>query len=304
MLTLDAAPATAREPRMARHLFAGTFDTDRPALHEDRHRLANQPPRYAIGIGIQFDAAFSIDPAYQLTRVQEGTDPCERTQVRTFLCKAFERCYASGAMDANIGHLPHPAPQMRFQRRPALEGVTGDGILLHVAHAIFRFAFGAGSKRCADPNSHIPMSAERLETGVQMHVATNPVMTFDQCPSIVNEQRLRAASEVGKGRFNAGKPGTLPLVTECANKIAARIAQRCHEQEDPFGLPFDAHTALPEIDLHLLARCRFETHRGAPLRLQLLAKGLAGTLYRAQPDDNAQFLLQLLTHHITIAAML
>src|SRR5690606_5259534 len=304
MLTLDAAPATAREPRVTRHRFAGIFDTDRPALHKDRHRLANHPPRHAIGIGIQLDTALGIDATYQLTRLQERTDPREWAQMLTLLCKAFDWRHACSAMDANIGHLPHPAQQMRFQRRPALEGVTGNGILLHVADTVFRLTLGAGSKRCADPNGHIPMSAERRETRVQMHVATHRVMTLDQCPGIVNEQRLRPASEVGKGRLNAGKPGTLPLVTECAHEIAARIAQRRHEQEDPFGLPFDAHTALPEIDLHLLARCRFETHRGAPLRLQLLAKGLAGTLYRAQPDDNAQFLLQLLTHHIAIAAML
>ena len=99
--------------------------------------------------------------------------------------------------------------------------MAGDGVLLHVAHAVLSLALGTGAKRRARPRSNVPVPAERLEPAVEPNLARLRVVLVDQRFGVVDEQRLRPSSEMGKRGLDAGEPRALALVPKRAREPPA-----------------------------------------------------------------------------------
>ena len=218
--------------------------------------------------------------------------------------EALPRGNAGRAVNAHVGHLALPARQVRLQRRPALEGVTGDGVLLDVTHPVLGLALGAGAKRGAGPDPDVPVPAERLEAAVEPDLARLRIVRVHERLGVVDQQRPHPPAEMGKGRLDAGKPGTLAFVPQRAGEAPPRVAQRCHKQEHPHRLAADHHAHLPEVDLHLLTRRRLEADRRPARRLQFLAEPPARPFDRAQARLDPQLPAQLLTDHVAVAPVL
>lgn len=103
-------------------------------------------------------------------------------------------------MNALVGHLALPARQVRLQRRPALEGVTGDGVLLDVTHPVRGLALGACAKRGAGPDLNVPVPAERLEAAVEPDLVAS---AHRACPRAA--WRCRSAASA-RARGSAQRP--------------------------------------------------------------------------------------------------
>lgn len=91
MAALDAAPLAAAEHGVAGHFFAGVLDRHRVGADDYAHRLTDQPPRHAVGAGVELDAALRIDPADELTYLHEGHDSLDRAQVDPLQREALPR---------------------------------------------------------------------------------------------------------------------------------------------------------------------------------------------------------------------
>src|SRR5579864_2721740 len=101
---------------------AAMADLDPSAGGDHLHRLADEPPWHAIGVGVELDHAVALDPSHQLANLPEGRPPIEGPQGARFVTnEAFDRLLGRAAMDMLIGDLAHPPGKMRFQRRPADE---------------------------------------------------------------------------------------------------------------------------------------------------------------------------------------
>src|SRR6516225_131430 len=225
--------ATTGSLAVAGDLVAMMADADATAGDDDFHRLADQPPGNAVGVGV-----------------------------------ALDRCFTSGAMDAGVGDLAHPPGKMRLQFRPAGELMAGNRIVLDVADAALVLALGACPVRCASPRREAPITGKGAEPWVEGDLAGNRVVAVDQGPGIVEEHFLRHAAEVAKRRLDAVKPNRLPLMPEGAHEEASRIAKRGDEQVEPQPLAADRRPCLTKVDLQLMPRRRLETQRRPRFRHQ------------------------------------
>src|SRR5690606_5275831 len=109
------------------HLVAGVEDAERAAYDLHSHRLADEPPGHAVGVGVDLDRAVRAYLTHDLARLLEGRLAVERTQGRGFRSlKAHERRLAGRAVDAHVGHLARPASEVRLEgsqlakERPAM----------------------------------------------------------------------------------------------------------------------------------------------------------------------------------------
>src|SRR5580704_10463025 len=94
--------------------------------------------------------------------------------------EALDRLLAASAVDVLVGNLPHPPPEMRFQRRPADERVTGDRIAFDVTDAALVFSLGARSVWSTGPRPEIPVMRKGGEPLVGADLARRRVVAVDQ----------------------------------------------------------------------------------------------------------------------------
>src|ERR1700732_4786629 len=122
--------------------------------------------------------------------------------------EALDRLLAASAVDVLVGNLPHPPPEMRFQRRPADERVTGDRIAFDVTDAALVFSLGARSVWSTGPRPEIPVIAKAASRSwertsrfaaswrsasagiVEQHLACHPAKVAERCLDAVEPCRL------------------------------------------------------------------------------------------------------------------
>ena len=152
MRRIDDALTAAGGLGMGRYFMVVMADPDPAAGNHDADCLADQPPRHAIGIGVELDRAIGLDPAYQLADLTERGAAAERLQrVRLSTLKALDRWFSGRAVHPLVGDLALPPSQVRFQRSPADKVVAGDGIVLDVADPALVLGFGARAVGSAGP---------------------------------------------------------------------------------------------------------------------------------------------------------
>src|SRR5438105_10526799 len=100
-----------------------------------------------------------------------------------------------------------------------------------------------------------------------------------QSAVIVDEQRARHAAESLERAGDALAPVVLPGAQKRADEEPAREPEHCTDEEDAYQIARDAHQALANVDLHLLAGRGLEPYR-RHLRRALPA---AAPLHRAPP---------------------
>jgi hypothetical protein len=104
------------------HLVAGVEDAELAAYDLHSHRLADQPPGNAVGVGVDLDRAVRGHLAHELARLLEGRLAVERAQgLSLFPLEPHERRLAGRPVDAHVGHLARPASEVRLEGFPARE---------------------------------------------------------------------------------------------------------------------------------------------------------------------------------------
>lgn len=121
---------------MGRRFAVAVTDADPPAGNDDADSFADQPPRHAVGVGVDLDRAIGLDPAHQLADLAERRAPVDRLQrARLGAPETLDRRLSGGAVDPAVGNLALPPGEMCVQCRPADEVVPGNGVVLDVADA-------------------------------------------------------------------------------------------------------------------------------------------------------------------------
>src|ERR1700720_664975 len=113
--------------------------------------------------------------------------------------EALDRLLAASAVDVLVGNLPHPPPEMRFQRRPADERVTGDRIAFDVTDAALVFSLGARSVWSTGPRPEIPVMRKGGEPLVGADLARRrgrPARALSNNPSRVIPPKWRNAASM------------------------------------------------------------------------------------------------------------
>ena len=160
---LDHPLPAAGDLGMRGNLGAVVLDRHAPATGNHRHPLADQPPRHAVAVGVQLDAAFRADHPHQFAHLLERRTAVQRTQRGGFVAlKADARRLLGRAVAPQVGHLARPAHQMRLQRRPTVEAVAGQRVALHVFDAALVLALGPRPIRRAGARGEVPVPGKRL----------------------------------------------------------------------------------------------------------------------------------------------
>lgn len=128
-------------------------------------------------------------------------------------------------------------------------------------------------------------------------------MVIDQRPRVVEQHLLRHPAKAPEGALNAVQPGRLPLVPVGLHIGPPRVAQRRYEQVHPYRLAADRHRRRPEVDLQLPAGRRLKPQGRPRFGTQHLPQLRRRPLDRAQRHRDAVFVLQILAHHVAVAAM-
>jgi len=289
---------------MGRHLTVAMADADPPTGNHDAHTLADEPPRHAVGVGVDLDRAIGLDPAHQLAQLTERRAAVERAQRASFNTpEPLDRRLPGGAVNPRVGDLALPVGEMGFKCTPAGKAVSGDGIVLDVADAALVLALGARPVRRARPRPEPPIIGEGAQPHVEADLAGRRIMVIDQRPGAVEQHFARHPAKVAKRPLNPLEPRRLPLVAKGLHKDPARIAQRRHKQIDAHALAADRDPGLAEIDLQLVARRCLKTQRRPRLGAQLPAQMRHRPLYRAQAYRKAVLALEILAHDVGIAAV-
>ena len=69
---------TARDLGMGRHFAVAMTDANPPAGDNDANGFADQPPRHAVGVGVEFDRTIGLNPAHQLADLPERCAAVDR----------------------------------------------------------------------------------------------------------------------------------------------------------------------------------------------------------------------------------
>ena len=256
-------------------------------------------------IGFQLDTQIRVHVARQLSHLDERCLRAQGTKSPFFIAEEpIQGPLARGAMDSYVGHLAHPPTQVRLERFPALEGMAGDGIALHVADAVLVLALGSGSKGSAGTRTETPVGSEGAESIREHDLAGLHVVAFDELARVVDEQLLGEATEVPPRGLDAHQPVVLPFVVERLHERAPRIAKGDDAKKDPDPLAGDEHPRLTEVRLHLFARRRFESNGGHGAGPNLAPKRRHGPLDGSQRHFQPELASQLLANHIGVAVVL
>ncbi len=170
---------------------------------------------------------------------------------------------------------------MLLERGKRREGAARQRVTLHELHPGLDLAFGARAIRCAGARLHVPVATEGQVAWMECHGAGRPIAPAHQRRALSPSTVSTHAAEVHEGRGDALTPIVLALVEKRFHEGASGITEDRDQQKDRDGGARDGHPLLPEINLHLRARGRFDAHRrdiGGPLRL---ANRRDGALHRA-----------------------
>jgi hypothetical protein len=107
-----------------------------------------------------------------------------------------------------------------------------------------------------------------------------------------------------EGALHAAEPSRLAFVIEDRYVGTPRVAERRHKQVHLDPLAGDRHCDLAEVDLQLLARRGLVAHGGDFGCPQFTTKRRDRALDRTQTNRDSMLPLQILAHHIGVAAML
>ena len=206
-------------------------------------------------------------------------------------------------MHPHVSHLAGPAHQMALQLRPAAEIPPGDRILFDVGHPALVLPFGAGPIRPAGTGLELPVLSELLQPLGEHQDLPLRIVLAHQRSRVVHQHLLRHTAPVAEPLLQALEPVVLLLAAEGPHQQPPGEPQRQHAQVHPHPLAGDPHHALTKIRLQLLARWRLKPHRRQCRVAQLPPPGLHRTFHRSQAHRDPLLALQLLTHHIGIAAM-
>ena len=247
---------------MAGDFAAAMADADPSAGHRHRHRLADQPPGHAIGIGVDLDRSVGLDPSDELAHRVVRRPAVERTKSGGLLAnETRHRRFACGSMDTLIGDLAHPPVEMRLERGPTVEAAPGDRVVLHVADAALVLALGPRAVGRASARPETPVACKPMQPLVKSHLARRCVVVLDQRPGVVEQNLLRNPAEMAERPLHAVEPGRLSLMPEGAHKYSPRITERRHEQVQLHNLAADRGPRLAKVDLQLPPRRRLEAKR-------------------------------------------
>ncbi|BCX81128.1 hypothetical protein MIT9_P0706 [Methylomarinovum caldicuralii] len=142
-----------------------------------------------------------------------------------------------------------------------------------------------------------------MEALVEADFPGHRIMPIHQRPGIVEQKLLDNPAKMPEGRLDPRQPGRLALMGKRHHKAPPAVTQGRHKQMHPHLLPGNHHHTLTKVDLHLFAGRRLEPHRRPALRFQAPAKTCHSPLHRPQGNLNPMHPLQLLAHHLGIAAM-
>jgi hypothetical protein len=94
-------------------------------------------------------------------------------------------------------------------------------------------------------------------------------VVVDQRPCIICQLLLRHPAEVGERTLHVSKPSRLPIMAETPDMATMRVAQRRHEQVNPYSLAAYRDPHLAKVDLQPASRRRLEAQRCPRLGTQL-----------------------------------
>ena len=204
---IDDALSAAGGFGMGCHFAVAVADADPPAGDHDAHRFADQPPRHAVGVGVDLDRAIGLHPAHQLADLSERRAAVDWLQrVRLGASETRNRRLSGGAVIPAVGDLALPPGEMRFQRRPADEGVPGDGVVLDVADAALVLALGARAVGRTGPGPEPPVVGEGVQPLVEADFAGHRIVAIDQGAGIVEQHLPRHSAKMTKRALDPVEP--------------------------------------------------------------------------------------------------
>jgi hypothetical protein len=113
---LDDVGASARVLGVTRHFLRGVQHPYLALGHYHGDRLADQLPRHAVAVGVQFDAGVGVHPAAEFAYLQKRRLGRQRRECASFVTlEAVDGWLGGGAMYPHVCHLAHPARQMRLE---------------------------------------------------------------------------------------------------------------------------------------------------------------------------------------------
>jgi hypothetical protein len=130
----DADQVRRLDRSLAPALTLGMTGNLDPAMHDaqfaggdlSRDQRTNQPPRDAVAVGIEVDAAVGVDPSHHLPHLAEWGPARQRLQSTPLVAsEALERRLACRAVDADVGHLPQPPREVTLKLGPGGEMAAG-----------------------------------------------------------------------------------------------------------------------------------------------------------------------------------
>src|SRR6267142_2156850 len=160
---------------------------------------------------------------------------------------------------SNSANEPKARPAMAFR----LTYFTPDSVL-----PLVRARYGRQT-RASTPKSR----QKAAKAGCSRAVCVASSRPITRAPSLVDEQRARHAAESLERAGDALAPVVLPCAQKRPDEEPAREPEHCTDEEDAYQIARDAHQALANVDLHLLAGRGLEPYR-RHLRRALAAAAL------------------------------
>ena len=153
----DPLPAPAAL-RVQRDLAAGVQDPQPAAADLDRHALADQAPRHAVGVAVDLDAAVGLNPTDQLADLLERRPAGERLQALRPRRAANRTIGGSPVVPWTRMSATSRVQRSRWASNAAqlAKLPAGDRVALDVADAALVLALGPRPVRRAGPRAGSP----------------------------------------------------------------------------------------------------------------------------------------------------
>src|SRR3954469_25438074 len=116
MAALDDAGAPACVLRVAGHFLAGVEHSHLALGYDDGDAFADELPRHAVAVGVELDACIGVNPAAELTDLQERRLSRQRRESTSLVAlEALDGWLGGGAVYPHIGDLARPTRQVRLE---------------------------------------------------------------------------------------------------------------------------------------------------------------------------------------------
>ena len=251
----ERPPAAAGENRMSGDQVPCLEDADLGGQDLD----LDGAPAGAVGDGIEVaaerDHAVLGDPPLQLEDGSEG-DRRRRQERRLLRGEGLGHHAPGGAMDAEVGDLVQPVPELAVQVVEIAETAALEEVLADVAEGPLDLALGLGPVGFAGLGGKTVVTGE-IDQGPVEDYLTFRVLADDRGFHAVVEDLPWHAAEVVEGRQVAAHDFIQALARHEAGEEVTAEAQHHGEQPDHSGLARlvgEAEAEVGEVDLGLLAR--------------------------------------------------